>query len=90
MKKADLEKLMGKKISGGAPGASDRYGRGSAVPMDRREQRERDRELGLVPFAVKLHGDLVRELQALAQERGVTLNDLTAELIRKGLKSKSP
>jgi hypothetical protein len=89
MKKADLEKVKGKKFGAGGFGASDRYGKGSADPMDRREQRERDREMGLVPFAVKLHGDLVKEIHALAQQRGVTLNEVTDELIRKGLKTKS-
>jgi hypothetical protein len=88
MKKADLEKLKGKKIAGAGPGANDRYGKGSGEVPDRREQRERDREQGLVPFAVKLHGDLVKQLQALAQERGVSLNDVTAELIQAGLKKK--
>lgn len=88
MKKADLEKQKGKKIAGGGFGASDRYGKGSAVALDRREQREKDREMGLVPFAVKLHGDLVKQVQALAQERGASLNDVTAELIQAGLKKK--
>lgn len=87
MKKADLEKLKGKKLTGGGPG-TDRYGKGAAEVLDRREQRERDREMGLVPFAVKLHGDLVREVQALAQQRGATLNEVTAELIQAGLKKK--
>ena len=88
MKKTDLEKLKGKKMTSGPVGAPDRFGRGSAVPADKREQRERDREMGLIPFAVKLHGDLARELQALAQSRGVGLNELTAELLKKGLKAK--
>lgn len=88
MKKTDLDKLKGKKVAGGPVGAPERFGRGSAAPADKREQRERDRELGLVPFAVKLHGDLVRELQSLAQSRGVGLNELTAELLQKGLKAK--
>ena len=87
MKNADLEKLKGKKIGAGGP-AADRYGKGSAVPMDRREQRERDRELGLVAFACKLHGDLVREIQDAAQARKLTLNEITTELLKKGLKSK--
>jgi hypothetical protein len=86
MKKADLEKLKGRRISGaGAPGVPDRFGKDSAAAMDRREQRERGRELGLVPFAVKLHGDLVREIQAAAEARGVGLNEIAAELLRKGL-----
>ena len=88
MKKADLEKIKGKRIAGGPPGATDRYGKGSGEVLDRREQRERDREMGLVPFAVKLHGDLVKQIQAIAQERGATLNEVTAELLQAGLKKK--
>ena len=89
MKKAELEKLMAKKMSGGPPGrANDRYGRDAAAPGDKREQRERERSLGLVPFAVKLHTDLVREIHEAAQARGTGLNEITAELIQKGLKAK--
>jgi hypothetical protein len=88
MKKADLEKLKGRKIAAGSGTTNDRYGKGAAEVLDKREQRERDREMGLVPFAVKLHGDLVGELHAAATQRGVGLNELTAELLRKGLKAK--
>ena len=88
MKKTDLEKLKGKKITGAGFGSADRYGKGSAEPNDKRAQREHDRELGLVPFACKLHGDLVREVQAAAQAKGVGLNEITAELLRKGLDKK--
>jgi len=88
MKKTDLEKLKGKKIVGGGFGSNDRFGKGSAEPNDRRAQREHDRELGLIAFAVKLHGDLVREVQAAAQAKGVGLNEITAELLRKGLDKK--
>ena len=88
MKKTDLEKLKGKRIAGGGMGASDRFGKGAAEPGDRRAQREHDRELGLIPFAVKLHGDLVREVRAAAEAKGIGLNEFTAELIRKGLDKK--
>jgi hypothetical protein len=89
MKKADLEKQKGKKIVGGAPGSTiDRFGKGSSVPMDKRAQREHDREMGLVPFAVKLHTDLVKEIHATAQARGLGLNEIATELIKKGLKAK--
>jgi len=84
-----MERIKGRRIAGGAPSAiSDRFGKDSAAPLDRREQRERDREMGLVPFAVKLHGDLVRQVQAAAQARGTGLNEITAELLEKGLKAK--
>ena len=88
MKKTDLEKLKGKKIAGSGFGASDRYGKGATDPGDRRAQREHDRELGLIPFACKLHGDLVTEIRAAAEKKGVGLNEITAELLRKGLDKK--
>ncbi len=87
-KKTDLEKAKGKKIVGGAGTTPDRFGKGAAAPLDKREQRDRDREAGLVPFAVKLHGDLIRDVHARAQEKGVALNELVAELLQKGLKAK--
>jgi hypothetical protein len=37
---------------------------------------------------VKLHGDLVKQVQALARERGASLNDVTAELLQAALKKK--
>ena len=81
---------MAKKIVGAAGHSKvlDRFGKDSAVPLDKREQRERDRELGLVPFAVKLHEDLVKQLQELAQKKGTGLNEVTSELLQKGLKAK--
>lgn len=87
MKKSDLEKLKGKKLATGGP-APDRFGRDAAAPMDRRAQRERDRAQGLVPFAVKLHADLVRELHEAAKREGGDLNEVTAALLRKGLAAK--
>jgi hypothetical protein len=88
LKKADLEKIKGKSIAGHQGPMSDRYGKGAAEVFDKREQRRRDQEAGLVPYAVKLHGDLVKEIQELAQKRGVGLNEITDELVRKGLKAK--
>lgn len=85
MKKADLAKSDAKKIMNQMGTRSASFGAGDAAPADRREQRERDRALGLVPFAVKLNGDLVARLQALAGERGVDMNRLVDELLRKGL-----
>jgi hypothetical protein len=88
MKKTDLEKLKGLKIDGqmkraGTPG---RFGAAADAATSRREQRERERAQGLVPFAVKLDGELVKRLQALAQERKTGLNEVVAELLEKGLK----
>ncbi len=86
MKRTDLAKQQAEKLKNqmGAQNASFGGAARNAVP-DRREQRERDRALGLVPFAVKLNGDLVGQLQALSKERGVELNELVAELLQKGL-----
>ena len=58
--------------------------------MSRREQRERERALGLLPFAVKLEADLVKRVQDLAQSRSVPINDLVAELLKKALGEEKP
>ncbi|MES2538040.1 MAG: hypothetical protein V4632_19435 [Pseudomonadota bacterium] len=83
MAKSDAKKLMGKMDAPGAAG----FGKGEATVLHRREQRKRDQALGLVPFAVKLNSDLVQQLQALAKERGVDLNEVVADVLTKGLKA---
>lgn len=87
MKSTDLEKnkaldLKRKMVQAGS---ADRYGQASAQVPDRREQRRLDQARGLVPFAVKLNGELVKELQTLATNRKIELNTLVDELLRKGL-----
>jgi len=72
---------MGKMAAAGAP----QFGNAAAPALDKREQRKRDQALGLVPFAVKLNGDLVKRLHAQATERGVDLNTLVADVLAKGL-----
>jgi len=89
MKRTDLAKADAKKIMNqmaGRPGAPGAAVPGAAPALDRRAQRERDRALGLVPFAVKLNGELVQQLQTLTKERGVDMNELVAELLQTGLK----
>lgn len=91
MKKTDLEKskalkIMGQMRQSGVPG---RFAAGSAQVLDRREQRKLDQAQGLVPFAVKLHGDLVKQLQEAAEREGVSLNQLADRVIRAGLASNS-
>ena len=83
MAKSDAKQLMGKMA---APGATS-FGGGDTVAIDRREQRKRDQALGLVPFAVKLNSALVQQLQDLAKERGIDVNEVTAEILTKGLKT---
>lgn len=87
MKKTDLAKSDAKKLMNQMGAKNPTFGAAAAKEgvLDRREQRERDRALGLVPFAVKLNGDLVQQLQTLSKERGVELNELVAELLQKGL-----
>jgi hypothetical protein len=85
MKKTDLAKSDAKKIMNQMGARNAAFGAAAPAPVDKREQRERDRALGLVPFAVKLNGDLVARLQALAKERGVDMNQLVDEVVRKGL-----
>ena len=89
MKRTDLEKNIGMKIKGqiNRPGAAGRIGQDTAVAVDRREQRKLDQALGLVPFAVKLNSDLVKQVQSLAQERQIGLNEMVEELLQKGLNS---
>lgn len=89
MKLTELHKNKGLKIEGDARrgGISDRYGKGSAQVPDRKEQRKLDAAAGLVPFACKLHGDLVNEIRARAGASG-DLNATVEELIRKGLAAK--
>ena len=89
MKKTELEKRKGLKIAGQIRqgGAGERFGKGLAsLPETRREQREKDRAAGLVPFAVKLPAGLSERLRALAAERQSDLGALVAELLEKGLK----
>jgi len=88
MKRAQLEKLKAAQIE-----SSMRRERGlipstEPVALDRKEQRKRDQLAGLVPFAVKLHADLVKRVHALAQERKASLNDVVADLLEKGLGKK--
>ena len=88
MKRADLEKKQGMKITGklrqaGSPG---RFGAVAAsVSVDRREQRQRDQAAGLVPFAVKLDSELVKQLHALAQSQASSLNEVVAQLLKQAL-----
>jgi predicted exporter len=87
MKRTELEKLKARRLEGGMRKdvVAGRLANAGSEAPSRREQRERERALGLVPFAVKLQADLVKEIHARAQGRQVDLNELVAELLRKGL-----
>ena len=90
MKKTDLEKAKALKLAGNMKlhGIPDRFGKDAGAPADKREQRRRDQELGLIPYAVKLHGDLIKQIKALAETQNKSLNEVTAELLTKGLAKK--
>jgi hypothetical protein len=90
MKKTDLEKARGLKIAGNMKlnGIPDRFGKDAGALVERREQRKRDQELGLIPYAVKLHGDLIKQIKALAEKEDKSLNNVTAELLTRGLAKK--
>ncbi|MCD2515560.1 hypothetical protein LQ564_04465 [Massilia sp. G4R7] len=86
MKKTDLAKSDAKKLMNQMSAKNAAFGAAAkAAPLDRREQRERERALGLVPFAVKLNGDLVQQLHQRSKEQDIELNQLVAELLQKGL-----
>ena len=88
MKRSEIEKRNGLKIANEMRRAGHRYD--AAAPVaDRRAQRERERAAGLVPFAIKLHGDLVRQLNARANQRQVPLNELVDQLLRSGLNTET-
>ncbi|MDQ8030554.1 hypothetical protein CEG14_01405 [Bordetella genomosp. 1] len=85
MNKFDLQKNKALKLAGqlkqeGTPG---RFA-GDAL-LDRREQRKLDQAAGLVPFPVKLAQTQADRLRALAQERGISTNELVGELLQKAL-----
>jgi hypothetical protein len=90
MKKADLEKMKGSKITSklnqGPPG--ERFGKGAGEVLSRRDQRKLEQAQGLVPFAVKLDGALVQRIQTLAQEKKSGLNEVVTELLTKALDAK--
>ena len=85
MKKTGLAKGEAKKLMGGLKNENATFGGSAPAPVDRKEQRKRDQALGLVPFAVKLNGDLVAQLHAQAKERNIEMNDLVGELLAKAL-----
>ena len=87
MKKTDLEKRDGMKITGQIGKTVKRgvFGKIEAAPPNRREQRKLDQAQGLVPFACKLDGELVKYLQALAQQREAGLGEVVTELLKKAM-----
>lgn len=87
MKRTDLEKNKAAKLLGQmrqAPQAG-RFGAAAEAVPDRREQRKLDQANNLVPFAVKLNADLIKQLHTRAEQEGVLLTELVDRVIRAGL-----
>ena len=89
MKKTDLEKLKGLRLKPQPGAAGTQFGKNPPAQPSRREQRDLDRAAGLVPFAVKLNEELVAKLHELAKDREGGLNEVVAELLKKGMGSKA-
>ena len=87
MKKTDLDKNEGLKIAGQMKqaGTPNRFGSAASAVVSRREQRKLEQAQGLVPFAVKLDGELVKQIHALAEARQMGINETVAALLVKGL-----
>ncbi len=87
MKKTDLYKNEGLKIARQMKqaGTPNRFGNAAGTELSRREQRKLDQEKGLVAFAVKLDGDLVKKIHALAQSRQESINETVAALLIRGM-----
>lgn len=87
MKKTDLTKHLAKKLDGRmkAAGVPDRFAQGAADATDKREQRRLDSAAGLVPFACKLPGELVKRLHERAAAHDGGVNALVAQALEKAL-----
>jgi hypothetical protein len=87
MTPAELQKYNAMKLVNRMKNTGTHGNPGGTVKLvDRREQRRIDQAAGLVPFAVKLNSDLVKQLHALATERKTGINQTVAELLQKALK----
>jgi hypothetical protein len=87
LKKFDLAKNLALKLENQrkARGVPSRFAQGATEVLDKRERRARDAAAGLVPFACKLPGELVKQLgeRAAAHEGGI--NAVVAELLASAL-----
>jgi hypothetical protein len=91
MKRTDLVRQLNAKVTGKMKGAAvpDRFGNAASEVPDKREQRRRDAEAGLVAFACKLPSPLVERLRERAASHEGGLNALVAELLTTSLDDKA-
>jgi hypothetical protein len=59
-------------------GTPDRFGSAASAAVSRRDQRKREQAQGLVAFAVKLDGERVKQIRALADSRQAGLDETVA------------
>lgn len=87
MKRTDLVRQLNARVTGKMKGAAvpDRFGQAAGELPDKREQRRRDAEAGLIAFACKLPAPLVERLRERAATHEGGLNALVAELIAASL-----
>jgi hypothetical protein len=87
MKKTDLYKNEGLKINGQMKqaGTPDRFGSAASATVSRRDQRKLEQAQGLVAFAVKLDGELVKQIYARAEAQQTGINETVAALLTRGL-----
>jgi hypothetical protein len=92
MKKFELEKMRGLKVTGQmkAAGIPSRFGQGAGEVLDKRERRLRDSAAGLVPFACKLPSELVKGLHERAALHEGGINGLMAELLTQAVAEEQP
>jgi hypothetical protein len=90
MKRTDLEKSIGSKINSKIERNSESgpFNKDGIKPIDKREQRKLDQAKGLVPFAVKINSELVEKIQNIAVEEQTSVNEVVAELLKRGLENR--
>jgi hypothetical protein len=86
MKISDLDKSRMLKATGQMKheARAGRFGAGGAI-VNRKDQRRLDQAAGLVPFACKLPGELVKTLMDEAAANKLGMNELVAALLKKSL-----
>lgn len=88
MKKTDMERLNAARIESERQRQRSpaRFGsEAAAAEVSRRERRRLEQAQGLIPFAVKIDAALAEQVRAKAVERSVSVDEVVAELLRKGL-----
>lgn len=85
MNKFELERNKAFKLAGQLKQSGIPNRQTATQAVDRREQRKLDQAAGLIPFPLKLTQAQADRVRTLAQERGVSTNDLIAELLQKAL-----